>query len=820
MDAVNVDMSGGTVKLSTKVNKNSGMTAQKYGAYVYDPFSSSDIQDLSRTLANYGEDLSTAYEAGFAGGKYRGLSISSDLERYEWNDTNGASTKGLTSYNYSLDLKNEAGLKLSNMAGNRFLVQLFAVVDGAEYCSDVVQFKAGDSSGTSILIENPSNKLAANYYDDTQSQSGGSSGGGSTGSGSSSGSGGSGITAPSSAKLSVDRTSLPANKSVEYLTLSVSVPQLCTNTIYIKRADGTEECRANIGAGSKYMYSFEHAGLYTAYAVCENSAGKVTTNTVTISVTDDLEFFPGVYGLDGPIEDISLDSHFKYSGKEGGFRSFGVLLYDEDRHQIAKADNSSWDWPSSWYTSNRSNINAGFDVETELGLVLEPGTVYYYRIYADFVQGGLNYSEYFRFQTPGKKLTIPKDLTVSLSSNTVTVGDRITIGFSAESAEGFTFVVRTQDGRTLFDETFGLTTGFSFNPGDPGTYTASVSAFNGKGHSDVKSVSFEVIPKDMKIELSAELEELRDDDASFWVSVNYENLLGRGDFGLELLDESGKLLGSAKTVGFESPDGPNKPHNAYHADGFSAKDRLGITLEPGTDYQFRPFLEASGKRYYGKTGSFKTSGSKTTAATAAAISNPFTDVPKNAWYYSVVSRAYAEGLINGKVKNGQNVFDPNANMTMAEVLKLAACVRQLLVDGKVTLTNSKDGSPWYMSYYNYLKDNGRLQSVLIDYTNFKKPVTRGEMVRIFWNVMPASSLKQRNVIGEGAIPDVDTHNSEHVVFSTAVYSFYRAGIVSGSDEYGTFHPDNNIRRSEVAAILVRIIDPSMRVAAPAKLGRQ
>ncbi len=819
MDAVGVSVSGGTVKLSTKVNKSGGMTAQKYGIYIYDPFSSSQLQDLAWALQNNGEDLKTAYEASFAGSRYRGLSISSDLDRLEWNDPNGSATKNRASYSFSLDLKSEAGLKLSNMAGNRFLAQLFVVVDGVEYTSDVVQFKAGDASGTSVFIENPSNKLAAYYYDDTADQGGGSGSGGQSGGGSSSG-GGSVIAAPGSAKLSVDRSSLPANKSVEYVTFTVNVQNVSSNTIYIKRADGSEEYHANIGAGSEYMYSFELAGTYTAYAVCENSAGKVTSNTVTITVTDNLEFFPGVNGLDGPIEDIALDSHFKYSGKDGGFRSFGVLLYDEDRRQIAQGDDSDWDWPSSWRTTNRSNIYAGFDVQTELNYDLEPGTVYYYRIYVDFVKGGMIYSDYYRFQTPGRRITIPENFTSNLSTGTTTVNEEVTVSFDAEYAEGFQVVISASDGRTVSDQTFGLTSGLTFKLEDPGTYTVKVKAFNKKGSTEWRTHTLEVVPKDVKLEIKASIDEIRDDDVDFWVSVNYENLVGRGDFGIELFDESGKLLGSAQTTGFVSSEGIDKPHNAYHADGFSAKASLGVTLEPGTTYQYRPFLNASGKKYYGQVGSFKTTGLKTSVTTSAALSNPFTDVPKNAWYYSVVSRAYAEGLINGKVKNGQNVFDPNANMTMAEVLKLAACVRQLLVDGKVTLTNSKDGSPWYMSYYNYLKDNGRLQSVLIDYTNFKKPVTRGEMVRIFWNVMPASSLKQRNVIGEGAIPDVDTHNSEHVVFSTAVYSFYRAGIVSGSDEYGTFHPDNNIRRSEVAAILVRIIDPSMRVAAPAKLGRQ
>lgn len=39
-----------------------------------------------------------------------------------------------------------------------------------------------------------------------------------------------------------------------------------------------------------------------------------------------------------------------------------------------------------------------------------------------------------------------------------------------------------------------------------------------------------------------------------------------------------------------------------------------------------------------------------------------------------------------------------------------------------------------------------------------------------------------------------------------IYTLYNAGILTGSDAYGTFHPDDGITRAEVAAIMARIID--------------
>ena len=43
-----------------------------------------------------------------------------------------------------------------------------------------------------------------------------------------------------------------------------------------------------------------------------------------------------------------------------------------------------------------------------------------------------------------------------------------------------------------------------------------------------------------------------------------------------------------------------------------------------------------------------------------------------------------------------------------------------------------------------------------------------------------------------------------------VYEFYRAGILTGSDAKGTFHSASTIKRSEAAAILLRMFEASAR----------
>ncbi len=48
-------------------------------------------------------------------------------------------------------------------------------------------------------------------------------------------------------------------------------------------------------------------------------------------------------------------------------------------------------------------------------------------------------------------------------------------------------------------------------------------------------------------------------------------------------------------------------------------------------------------------------------------------------------------------------------------------------------------------------------------------------------------------------------------YADEIYMLYRAGITIGSDARGTFNPDKFIKRSEVAAIVTRMVDDSLRI---------
>ena len=72
--------------------------------------------------------------------------------------------------------------------------------------------------------------------------------------------------------------------------------------------------------------------------------------------------------------------------------------------------------------------------------------------------------------------------------------------------------------------------------------------------------------------------------------------------------------------------------------------------------------------------------------------------------------------------------------------------------------------------------------------------------------MPSGSYAARNTVQDNAIPDVSSSD----LYADEIYTFYRAGILTGSDKNGTFYPTNDIKRSEVAAILSRMYDKTAR----------
>lgn len=190
---------------------------------------------------------------------------------------------------------------------------------------------------------------------------------------------------------------------------------------------------------------------------------------------------------------------------------------------------------------------------------------------------------------------------------------------------------------------------------------------------------------------------------------------------------------------------------------------------------------------------------QTTAPMLMAVgkSFPFIDVTEQHWARPYVEQAYKQALINGKT---DVLYMPDGNLTYAEAIKLASCINQLYSMGAVSF---EPGYPWYQPYVSYAELNQIIQPGEFA-AKLDDPISRYDFAHIFSHALPDSAFTPLKAID--SIPDVPSSN-EH---AGEVLKLYRAGILTG-DTTGAFNGKDKIKRSETAAIVIRMIDNNARV---------
>jgi len=141
---------------------------------------------------------------------------------------------------------------------------------------------------------------------------------------------------------------------------------------------------------------------------------------------------------------------------------------------------------------------------------------------------------------------------------------------------------------------------------------------------------------------------------------------------------------------------------------------------------------------------------------------PFVDLQPGVWYYDEVRRARETGLIDG---TSDTTYEPEATLTVAQAIKLAAALHQLYYEGQVLLTN---GSPnWYDTYVDYAVSNGIIEEKYDAYTpsQMNAAISRNEFVHIFFGALPVSAYYPCNHVADNAIPDVKLGNAFAVILN-------------------------------------------------------
>ena len=175
----------------------------------------------------------------------------------------------------------------------------------------------------------------------------------------------------------------------------------------------------------------------------------------------------------------------------------------------------------------------------------------------------------------------------------------------------------------------------------------------------------------------------------------------------------------------------------------------------------------------------------------------FRDVNETQWFAPYVADAFNFGFFRGK---SERVFDPAGLLTLGEAVTLAVRISSIYHTGTADFEES---IPFYTIYAEYAISQG----IIDDHVDYTAPATRVAFAQLIYNALPPEAFPVINEIADYGICDVMTGSNS----SIAVYALYRAGILSGSDRFGTFFPYSNITRAEACAITVRSVDPAVRI---------
>ncbi len=166
------------------------------------------------------------------------------------------------------------------------------------------------------------------------------------------------------------------------------------------------------------------------------------------------------------------------------------------------------------------------------------------------------------------------------------------------------------------------------------------------------------------------------------------------------------------------------------------------------------------------------------------------------WYAKEVASAYELGFVEGV---SEDKFSPDTTVTVAQALTMASRVHSVYNDKTI---EGVSGGKWYDMYVNYAKANGIITENQFD--SYTREIKRFEMAEIFHDAMGEGYYNAINDVV--FIPDVPMGAS----YYDKLLTLYNAGVVMGSDEYGSYKPNDNIKRSECAAIINRVALPENR----------
>lgn len=184
---------------------------------------------------------------------------------------------------------------------------------------------------------------------------------------------------------------------------------------------------------------------------------------------------------------------------------------------------------------------------------------------------------------------------------------------------------------------------------------------------------------------------------------------------------------------------------------------------------------------------------------SVSASGGFDDVSSSHWAYGTISDAVEAGLFVG---TSDTSFSPDRTMTRAEFITVI--VRALAPD----MVDTSTAGAWWQCYYDVALELGILQADELGGGDLEASMSRQEMALVLARSLGYSGEALAENLPISSIPDYGSVDS---AYSSSVVVAYSNGLVGGVDAKGTYNPTGIMTRAEAATVLMRLVNPELRL---------
>ncbi len=183
----------------------------------------------------------------------------------------------------------------------------------------------------------------------------------------------------------------------------------------------------------------------------------------------------------------------------------------------------------------------------------------------------------------------------------------------------------------------------------------------------------------------------------------------------------------------------------------------------------------------------------------------FKDMADFDWAKASVEELAGKGIVNGR---NTNTFDPSANVTREEFLKMLVLALEIPTD-KTAVSSFADvnASEWYAEYVNTAFNKKIVNGVSSDKFGIGDSIKREDAAVITYRALDGLALLNQEVEFECEFTD---KNAISDYAYTAIAFMENNQLINGYED-GSFKAQGTITRAEAAVLIKRIIDFSNRV---------